>query len=253
MSASTKVFIMNKFLNRIIGVLSILIIPAMLIAVFFSGRTASEDATTLVDDFINEESLTNLSDKAKDGLTTIKENVEKTLESSETTVDDDNDVSPSNKEYSRDEFGTAWKDVDKNGCSTRDDILSRDLTNITMKDSCVVTSGTLDDDYSGSAIDFVRGKSKVDIDHIIPLSYAWKYGNASEWTQEKREQFANDPINLQAVHMSENRSKGDSGPSEWMPTNTSYHCEYVESFVNVANAYGIKITKADQKVINSAC
>ncbi len=30
--------------------------------------------------------------------------------------------------YSRDEFGPAWKDVDHNGCDTRNDILNRDLT-----------------------------------------------------------------------------------------------------------------------------
>src|SRR4051794_30424407 len=35
--------------------------------------------------------------------------------------------------YSRDEFGTAWKDTDHNGCDQRNDILRRDLTNETFK------------------------------------------------------------------------------------------------------------------------
>lgn len=30
--------------------------------------------------------------------------------------------------YAREEFGPAWKDVDRNGCDTRNDILRRDLT-----------------------------------------------------------------------------------------------------------------------------
>jgi hypothetical protein len=30
--------------------------------------------------------------------------------------------------YTRDEFGPAWADVDRNGCDTRNDILARDLT-----------------------------------------------------------------------------------------------------------------------------
>src|ERR687889_2014458 len=53
--------------------------------------------------------------------------------------------------YSRDEFGPAWADVDRNGCDTRNDILARDLTDETVKAGtrdCVVLSGTLADPYT---------------------------------------------------------------------------------------------------------
>ncbi len=55
--------------------------------------------------------------------------------------------------------------------------------------------------------------SAIDIDHIVPLSEAWKSG-ASGWTTAKREQFANDLsiAQLIAVSASSNRSKGDSDP-----------------------------------------
>ena len=33
--------------------------------------------------------------------------------------------------YTRDQFGQAWADIDRNGCDTRNDILKRDLTSIT--------------------------------------------------------------------------------------------------------------------------
>jgi hypothetical protein len=35
--------------------------------------------------------------------------------------------------YTRDQFGQAWADVDRNGCDTRNDILKRDLTSIIFK------------------------------------------------------------------------------------------------------------------------
>ncbi len=37
--------------------------------------------------------------------------------------------------YSRDEFGQAWADVDRNGCDTRNDMLNRDLTDVVHTNS----------------------------------------------------------------------------------------------------------------------
>lgn len=85
--------------------------------------------------------------------------------------------------YGRERFGSAWADVDGNSCGTRDDILKRDLAEVEYKDGddCVVASGVLKDDpYSGEDVEFRRGASKVDIDHLVSLSDAWKKG-ASEW------------------------------------------------------------------------
>lgn len=159
---------------------------------------------------------------------------------------------PRKSGYDRDSFGDAWEDVDRNGCDTRNDILARDLTKIVRTDNCTVASGTLQDKYTATTIEFVRGKSKVDIDHIIPLSYAFKQG-AGDWTAAKREALANDPVNLSASSASANRSKSDSGPSEWMPTNRAYHCEYGKKFAAVAVKYDLPITQADFNTIQSAC
>ena len=86
-----------------------------------------------------------------------------------------------NVDYSRSDFGTAWADVNKNNCDTRDDILARDLKNIQKEDFCRVKSGVLDDPYTGTQITYTRGRSLVDIDHVVPLSYAYEHGAAS-WT-----------------------------------------------------------------------
>ncbi|MCU1639541.1 MAG: hypothetical protein JWL94_2188 [Microbacteriaceae bacterium] len=56
-------------------------------------------------------------------------------------------------------FGSAWLDVDRNGCDTRNDILARDLTGETLEpNNCVVLTGTLADKYTGTTINFVHGK-----------------------------------------------------------------------------------------------
>jgi len=158
-------------------------------------------------------------------------------------------------DYDRDLFGPSWKDVDNNGCDTRNDILARDLENVVKKDSCKVLSGKLNDDYSGKVIEHKTGNgltSKIQIDHIIPLSYAYKMG-ADQWSREKKEAFANDPINLKAVNGSDNMAKKDKGPAEWMPKNTSYRCDYVTDFAEVAIAYELSVTGADFEVITGTC
>lgn len=152
--------------------------------------------------------------------------------------------------YDRDQFGPAWADVDRNGCDTRNDILARDLENETFKDGtkqCVVATGVLNDPYTGTVINFVRGQdtsSAVQIDHIFPLSLAWQQG-AQQWTAEKRKQFSNDPMNLKAADGPANGSKSDSGPGSWLPPNKAYRCEYVAGFVMVTAKYELSMNQGD--------
>ena len=79
--------------------------------------------------------------------------------------------------YDRDLFGQAWLDTDRNGCDTRNDILARDLAVKQIRpgtNGCVVDAGELDDRYTGTTIDFIRGPGDlVDIDHVVPLGNAW--------------------------------------------------------------------------------
>lgn len=71
------------------------------------------------------------------------------------------DDNQSSSGYDRDSFGFRTTDVDGNGCDVRDDVLARDLTDITYKyaGSCVVESGTLADPYTAQTIHFVRGRA----------------------------------------------------------------------------------------------
>ncbi|MFD9795347.1 HNH endonuclease family protein [Streptomyces sp. NPDC059070] len=148
--------------------------------------------------------------------------------------------------YSRDQFGKGWTDTDSNGCATREDILKRDLTDVKLRGKCDVTSGTLAHDvYTGTTIKFVRGASKVDIDHVVALSDAWQKG-AQQWDKNKRVAFANDPLNLLAVDASANRRKSDGDAATWLPTYAQGRCTYVADQVAVKKKYGLWVTDAER-------
>ena len=158
--------------------------------------------------------------------------------------------------YERDLFGDGWKDPDRNGCDSRNDILARDLTAVTFREGthdCVVLSGVLRDPYTATTIDFVRGDSTsemVQIDHVVPLSWAWRYG-AAGWDPAQRELFANDPDNLLAVDGPTNSSKSDSGPAEWLPPDSSYRCAYAARFTGVLTEYALPIDEPDRSALLS--
>jgi hypothetical protein len=152
--------------------------------------------------------------------------------------------------YARERFGTAWADTDSNACDTRDDILKRDLEDVRFTGGdCKVSYGLLPSDpYSGKKVTYRRGRSLVDIDHIVPLSDAWQKG-AKYWDARKRIALANDPLNLIAVDASTNRSKGDGDAATWLPPNKSYRCTYVAGQVAVKRKYGLWVTAAEKSAM----
>lgn len=153
--------------------------------------------------------------------------------------------------YGREQFGQEWADVDRNGCDTRSDVLLATLINITASGTCTVTSGTLNDPYSGTAIQFVRGgASEVDIDHVVALSNAWQTG-AFQFPFAKRVALANDPLNLLAVNASANRQKGDGDAATWLPANKAFRCEYVARQIAVKAKYELWVTAPEAAAMTS--
>ncbi len=153
--------------------------------------------------------------------------------------------------YSRSAFGPAWADVDRNGCDTRNDILKRDLTQVTFRaktKDCVVESGVLLDPFSGESINFQRGEKTstlVQIDHVVALSNAWQTG-IFKADLATRKNFANDPLNLLAVKGSLNSQKGDGDAATWLPPNKQFRCDYVSRQVEVKVKYGLWVTRAEK-------
>jgi len=153
--------------------------------------------------------------------------------------------------YTRDQFGQAWADVDRNGCDTRNDILKRDLSAIIYKPgtrNCVVLSGTLLDRYSGESINFLRGNitsMEVQIDHVVALSNAWQTG-AFKLTVEQRTALANDPLNLFAVKGSLNQQKSDGDAATWLPPLKSFRCAYVAQQIAVKAKYSLWVVPPEK-------
>ncbi len=153
--------------------------------------------------------------------------------------------------YTRDQFGQAWADVDRNGCDTRNDILKRDLTAIIYKAgtrNCVVASGTLVDRYSGETINFIRGNMtsmEVQIDHVVALSNAWQTG-AFRLSADQRKALANDPINLFAVKGSLNQQKSDGDAATWLPPLKSFRCAYVAQQIAVKAKYSLWVVPPEK-------
>lgn len=155
-------------------------------------------------------------------------------------------------------FGTAWLDVDRNGCDTRNDILARDLTGISLRGPCTVLGGQLVSPFTGGAVAFIRGNTTstlVQIDHLVSLSNAWQTG-AQQLTQQQRISLANDPLNLLAVDGSSNAQKGDGDTATWLPANKPFRCAYVALQVSVKATYGLWVTTAERDAmarVLSAC
>jgi hypothetical protein len=145
-------------------------------------------------------------------------------------------------------FGPAWKDVDRNGCDTRNDVLRAQLRDVAVKPGtrgCVVLSGTGTDPYTGAAINWRKSAGGVDIDHVYPLARAWDMG-AAKWRQDKRVEFANDQAtNLFVTKSATNRSKGDNGPGEWMPLKPANACVWVLRYLQSAAKWELPVTQAD--------
>jgi 5-methylcytosine-specific restriction endonuclease McrA len=147
--------------------------------------------------------------------------------------------------YSRDKF-PHW--INQSGtCDTREQVLKRDGTGVTVDSSCQPTAGSWYSVYDKTTF---TDSSDVDIDHIVPLAEAWKSG-ASSWTQARRQEFANNLTisQLIAVSASSNRSKGDRDPSAWQPTNTAVHCIYARYWIWVKYTYGLSLQSAEKTAL----
>jgi len=151
-------------------------------------------------------------------------------------------------------FGPPWADVDRNGCDTRDDILRRDLIQVTLEpgSSCVVASGTLLDPYTGRQLAFVRRSpaQRVQIDHVVALGDAWRSG-ASRWTARRRLHFANDPVVLLAVDSAQLAAKAGRDASRWLPPNRSYDCGYAKEQIAIKARYTLSVTRAEKKALQA--
>lgn len=150
--------------------------------------------------------------------------------------------------YSRDLY-RHWIDSDSDCQDTRQEVLNQENF-LGQSDDCKITSGQWKDPYSDSIF---TDPSLLDVDHLVPLAEAHRSG-AYGWTSEQREAFANDlssDESLIAVWLSQNRSKGDKDPSEWLPLNEDFHKIYALQWVSVKVKFGLTANKDELEVLRS--
>lgn len=147
--------------------------------------------------------------------------------------------------YSRDLF-PHWNTV-SGACNTRETVLRRDGSGVVTDSSCQPTSGSWYSPYDGATWSLA---SDVDIDHIVPLSNAWRTG-ASGWTQARRTQFANDLGNPQLIAVTDNvnQAKGDQSPATWKPSRTTYWCTYAKMWVHTKYRYALTVNSAEKSAL----
>lgn len=157
-------------------------------------------------------------------------------------------VAPETTRYDRAEFGDGWADSDRDCRNTHHELLAELSTGSVRwsSDGCRVVHGRWIDPYTGGI--FLEARD-LDIDHIVPLYYAWTHG-AARWSHEKRARFANDPVNLMPVLARVNREKGARGPTDWLPPDPGFRCQYVLRFQRIAKSYGLEIPAAEARAIS---
>lgn len=143
----------------------------------------------------------------------------------------------SSDSYDRSAFGHGWDDADGDCQNSRAEALiatSSTTVRFATDRKCRVITGRWISPFTGKVI---QNSSEIDIDHVVPLKWAWNRG-AKGWAQAKRERFANDRVNLWPVELSLNRSKGARGPDEWLPP--SGQCGYVARFQRIVKQYDLE-------------
>lgn len=159
-------------------------------------------------------------------------------------------VEPENRSgYDRELF-EHWIDADGDGCDTRREVLIQEsLTPVTVGAGCDISGGTWISLYDG----FTSSEpSDFDIDHMVPLAEAWDSG-ASSWSDSRRRDFANDlgsSYSLIAVSSSSNRSKSDGDPSDWLPSDSAYVCEYLQQWVSVKQQWDLSVDEAEARKLD---
>ena len=145
-----------------------------------------------------------------------------------------------------------WRDIDGDGCDSRDQVLKRDSISLPQVDpvNCNVIAGDWVSPYDGGRW---SNPSDIDIDHVVALKEAWDSG-AWAWSAAQRKAFANDTSDsrtLLAVTDSVNQSKSDKDPSNWLPPLQSYTCTYLGNWIAVKVRWSLSMDSSEYGRINN--
>lgn len=151
----------------------------------------------------------------------------------------------------KDHYGTWVRDPADGTChNTRARVLIRDSASQVSYSSngCTVRGGEWHDPYSNH--DF-SDASDLQIDHVVPLKNSYISG-AWKWDGAKRCLYANymqNDYHLLAVNGSENMRKGDRTPEGFMPSDTSFACDYLTIWLKIKMIWNLALTPSEADAI----
>ena len=153
--------------------------------------------------------------------------------------------------YEREAFGSGWGPApEQPGCTSREQaILTQSQPEVLV--GCDMEQGVLFDLYNQRDIT-ITASTRVEVDHVFPLSAAWDMG-AWRWDNQTRQSFANDPLNLVVTARETNQDKSDQLPSRWMPPHPGSRCWYAQKLAAVALAYDLALPHDDLATMRRAC
>lgn len=151
--------------------------------------------------------------------------------------------------YSRDKFGEGWNNY--RGCiSVREHVLIENSKDMVVMDpkNCNIEKGRW---YSIWENRYFDDPKNIDIDHTVPLKWAYIHG-ANKWSDAQRNEYANnyiDEYHLTPLSIYNNRSKGSKGPDRWLPPYN--RCLYIKTFIAIVHKYDLKFTEIEKTKIDS--
>ena len=152
--------------------------------------------------------------------------------------------------YSRTDY-KHWIDADKDCQNTRQEVLIvESVEKVTFdKKGCEVVKGKWYDPYTNK---YFTNPNDLDVDHFVPLGEVDRSGG-HEWPKDKKMKYANDLDDsevLIAVDKSANRSKGDKDPSDWLPPNKKFQCDYIKTWQKVKRQWVLEMDKKEKDFIS---
>jgi hypothetical protein len=117
----------------------------------------------------------------------------------------------------------------------RDSFGSYDATRAELLDP-VKARGWFTDPYDG----LTYPASQATVDHVVSICESWIYG-AKDWTPERRNAFANDRANLLVVSRSNNSSKSNRPPPDWLPAAVRLWAPYLAQRALVREKWALRV------------
>ena len=96
--------------------------------------------------------------------------------------------------------------------------------------------------------EYIYEETIMDRDHIIPLGYVNEHGGYY-WDQSKKVEYAYDITVSVNVHRTQNRTKSDKGPAEYLPP--ANQASYCYTWLVIAAKYDISLSQEDMNVIKN--